>query len=725
MKTFTTNPFSLKDLLDLVEAGKIQLPDFQRGWVWDDERIRSLLVSISRGFPVGAVMTLDAGGDIRFRSRRLVEGAATKDSSQPVEHYLLDGQQRLTSLYQAMRHAGPVETRNRPGGKKVRKWYYVDMQGALDPSVDRDDTIRSVPEDRIVRSNIGRTVELDLSSRDHEFERHMIPTEKVMNVLEWSLDYIQYWQRRGGHPHGDPTTFFRRFKDDVLDSFTEYELPVINLVKETPKEAVCTVFEKVNTGGVTLSVFELVTASFAADDFSLRDDWEACKERLHSEFGVLQGLQGDQFLQAVTLLATQARNREAAAKDGPPKQAPGIGCKRADILNLGLDEYRKWADRAEAGFRKAAKFLHGQYVFTAGNVPYGTQLVPLAALYAELGGELATANAQEKLNHWFWCGVFGEAYGSAVETQFALDLPQVAGYVRGGPEPTLVTQANFTPERLLALRTRNSAAYKGLYALQMKSGAADWISGEPLSLATWHGEGVDVHHVFPVAWCRKATPPIARGLYDSIINKTPIDTVTNLKLGGKAPSRYLERLRRGIDEDRLRRVLEAHWIDRHALEQDRFGDFFVERGQAMLDLINRTMGKPAADGREVFRNALDSASLAVRTNGAAGSDSEETAGVKFQGRPEQFYHVIDADKAPGARAGTRTADMRQCIIDNPDGVTSAMLAEASGAPRSHCSNYLWHCMQRGWVGHRPEPSRYAEDDEVEYDPIGEGAYGDA
>ena len=610
METFTANPVLLKRLLDRVENGKIQLPDFQRGWVWDDDRIRSLLVSVSRGFPVGAVMTLDAGGDVQFRSR-LVEGASTEDSSQQAEQYLLDGQQRLTSLYQAMRRAGPVETRVRPGGRIRKRWYYVDIQGALNPSVDRDATIVSVPEDRIVKSNIGRTVELDLSSRDHEFERHMIPTEKVMDGMAWGFQYAQYWQQRGRHPHGDPFAFFQRFKDDVLDSFTDYELPVINLAKETPKEAVCTVFEKVNTGGVTLSVFELVTASFAAGDFSLRDDWEARKKRLHSEFGVLQGLQGDQFLQAVTLLATQARHREAAAEDGPPNQAPGIGCKRADILNLGLDQYREWADRVEEGFRKAAKFLHGQYVFTAGNAPYGTQLVPLAALYADLGGELATANAQEKLNHWFWCGVFGEAYSSAVETQFALDLPQVAGYVRGGPEPTLATQANFIPERLLALRTRNSAAYKGLYALQMKSGAADWISGEPLSLATWHDEGVDIHHVFPVAWCRRATPPIVRGLCDSIINKTPIDAATNRKLGGHAPSRYLERLRRDIDEDRLCRVLEAHWIDRRALEHDRFGDFFVERGQAMLDLINRTMRKPETDGRGVFRNALDSAGLAA------------------------------------------------------------------------------------------------------------------
>ena len=59
---FKTNPISLKELLDNAGSGKIQLLDFQRGWVWDDDRIRGLLASISRGFPVGAMMTLEARG---------------------------------------------------------------------------------------------------------------------------------------------------------------------------------------------------------------------------------------------------------------------------------------------------------------------------------------------------------------------------------------------------------------------------------------------------------------------------------------------------------------------------------------------------------------------------------------------------------------------------------------------------------------------------------------
>ena len=283
MSTFKANEVLLKDLLDGIEDGQIQLPDFQRGWVWDDARIKDLLVSISRGFPIGAVMTLDAGGDIRFQSR-LIEGVSTdsigRDSR--LQQYLLDGQQRLTSLYQALRHQGPVETRDRAGGRKViERWYYIDIPKALDPLIDHEDAIVSVPRDRIVQSNFGRKQDLNLSSREEEFKHHMIPTESVMDAMRWGFGYADYWLKRGEHPEGAPLNYFERFDDVVLDTFRKYQVPVINLGKETTKEAVCTVFEKVNTGGVTLTVFELMTASFAAESFRLRQDWEQRKARLY------------------------------------------------------------------------------------------------------------------------------------------------------------------------------------------------------------------------------------------------------------------------------------------------------------------------------------------------------------------------------------------------------------------------------------------------------------
>lgn len=605
MSTFKANSILLKTLLDEVENGSIRLPDFQRGWVWDDDRIKGLLVSISRGFPVGAVMTLDADGDVQFQSR-LIEGVASNGDGRE-DQYLLDGQQRLTSLYQALRYRGPVETRPRPGrGRVIKRWYYIDINKSVDPLIDRDDTIFSVPEDRVVRSNFGRDVELDLSSPDREFENHMIPTEMVMDdSTEWLLGYIEHWQGREDYPYGHPATFFRQFKDTVLNNISQYQLPVINLGKSTPKEAVCTVFEKVNTGGVTLTVFELVTASFAAGGFSLRDDWKQREERLHSGYGVLQRVEGDHFLQAVALLATQERRKRVIEQGTPSNRAPGISCKRNAILNLALADYLRWADRVEASFVEAAKFLNKQFVYRASDVPYNTQLVPLAAISVELGRDLEPSNASNRLERWYWCGVFGETYGGNTETQFSLDLPEVSDYVRGGMEPTLVTQASFIPERLLSLSTRNSAAYKGLYALQMKSGAADWRTAEPLSFATWHNHNIDIHHVFPRAWCEGQDPTIPSSLYDSVINKTPIDATTNRLIGGRGPSRYLPRLRQDyINPDDLRRVLVSHWLDPELLEADNFGECFVRRGEEMLQLIGNAMRRKIPDGGEVFRNAL-------------------------------------------------------------------------------------------------------------------------
>src|SRR5215469_9634538 len=98
--SFDSTKTPLQDLLAWADGGKLQLPDFQRGWVWDDDRIRSLLASVSVSFPIGAIMLLQTGGEnVRFKPRPL---AGTQDRLRDIapETLILDGQQRLTSLYQ-------------------------------------------------------------------------------------------------------------------------------------------------------------------------------------------------------------------------------------------------------------------------------------------------------------------------------------------------------------------------------------------------------------------------------------------------------------------------------------------------------------------------------------------------------------------------------------------------------------------------------------------------
>jgi hypothetical protein len=194
--TFKTNPENLNDLLTKCHQGKIQLPDFQRSWVWDIERITSLLASISKGFPVGALMALEAGGNVAFHPRP-IEGSPGSNEAVVPQELLLDGQQRMTSLYQATLRAQIVDTKT-VRGKKLSRWFYFDMEKALDPTVPREESIVAVREDHTIRSQFDQIIELDLSTQELEFENLHFPMTKVFDSLDWFLDFNSYWSAREG-----------------------------------------------------------------------------------------------------------------------------------------------------------------------------------------------------------------------------------------------------------------------------------------------------------------------------------------------------------------------------------------------------------------------------------------------------------------------------------------------------------------------------------------------
>ena len=528
---FESPDYLLADLMKDVGNGKIQLPDFQRQWKWDDDRIAALLASISLGHPVGVLMMLEVGGtDVNFAAKPLsgAEGAATNEP----ERLLLDGQQRMTSFFQALASNRAVQTSD---GRKKRltRWYYLDMEKALADPGDREEAIVSVPEDRVVRGNFGRSVVLDISTLDAECRAEMFPLSGVFDSARtnsWMIRYLQLDQ--GTMP--ERLDRWNRFQQEVLANLTSYLVPVIVLTKETPKEAVCTVFEKVNTGGVPLNVFELLTATYASDNFRLKDDWQAREKRLRRR-KVYATLESSDFLQAVTLLATRARKLAWAGADS---DTPGVSCKRKDILRLDLDEYQTWADAAEEGFDWAATFLAQEGIFTAADVPYRTQLVPLAAIRATIGNEIDNLGIFDRIRQWYWCGVLGELYGGAIVTRFARDLEQVVDWVtNGGPPPGTVGAASFNASRLLTLRTRNSAAYKGIYALLMRDGCLDWQKHKPISLASFFDYRIDIHHIFPKAWCDNDKHDVDVARRESIINKTAISFDTNRSIGGRTAER--------------------------------------------------------------------------------------------------------------------------------------------------------------------------------------------
>jgi len=576
---FSSDSPHLRDLLENIHGGDIQLPDFQRGWVWDDDHIRSLLASVSLSFPIGAVMLLETGGTgLNFKARP-VEGAPENDKGP--RSLILDGQQRMTSLYLTLKGENAVQTKRR--NKSILRRYFLDINTAIDPLADREEAIISVPEDCIVRENFNRDIVLDLSTLENQILADHIPMNVLLDDAKYSEWRQEYFEHHMATKNTDAFRLFNTFESEVRNRFLHYRVPTIELGKDTAREAVCQVFEKVNTGGVVLTVFELMTATYAADNFELRKDWEARKARLHKH-NVLRAVDATAFMQAVTLLASYERTI------ADPDKA--VSCKRKDMLAMPCDIFVGRSDPLEEGMLKAAKFLTKLNIFNARNLPYSSQLIPLGAICAALGKRFEEDNVRKRLAQWYWCGVLGEQYGGALDARFSTDIADFMKWIDGGEEPRTVRSANFSPTRLLSLQTRNSAAYKGIMALLVEKGSQDFINGDDISLTNYFEEKVDIHHIFPKAYCKKKS--YSKRFWNSVVNKAPLTARTNRIIGGKAPSDYLAQIikKGAVDENRLDQILETHAIDPASMHADDFHGFIQDRASRLLDLIEDAMVKP-------------------------------------------------------------------------------------------------------------------------------------
>lgn len=584
MSSFDSTKIRLFEVLKEIKDGKIQLPDFQRGWIWDDNRIKALLASVAKSFPIGVIMLLETGNpDVKFKTK-CIEGVNLETKTIP-KHLVLDGQQRLTSLFLAIASNNVVNTKTATG-YAIQRWYYIDMKKTMEDNDELEESIVSINEKKQTTSDIGRTITMDLSGKNLEFENLMFPICMLDEPFEWSTQFQEFWNY-----DKEKIKFFNEFYNKIIARFNEYEVPIIILSNSNSKEAVCQVFEKVNTGGVSLTVFELLTATFASDDFDLKQDWESIQKKFKN-FKTLNGVKNTDLIQAITLLSSYTKKTELTKLNTPKDLLPAISCKRKDMLDLSLEEYIRNRDRIVDGYIKACKILSEYHIYSDADLPYTTQLIPMSAILAVLGNEIDNTNNKSKLMKWFWCGVFGELYGGANETRFALDLPQVVDFIiNNGPEPITIFDANFSPSRLLTLRTRNSAAYKGIYSLLLEDGTRDWLSSSTIDNLNYFSESIDIHHIFPVVWCEKNN--IHQDQYNSIINKTPLSGRTNRVVSGDAPSAYLKRLqlKSGVSEDEFMKILNTHALNIDLLLSDDFEAFFYDRKERILSKIEKAIGK--------------------------------------------------------------------------------------------------------------------------------------
>lgn len=547
-----TNPHELKELLGQIDRGDAVLPDFQRDFVWDPNATMELIISIAQNYPAGSLLRIRNTNNL-FAYREF-EGASPVNGKSPT-FLILDGQQRLTSLFQAF--FGKGENR-----------YFVDLKKVIAGS-DFEDCIFNL------RSNHSRSKQF--TDPNVQAKDLILP----LSTLKDGLGGYNRWVRQIARQQPDEKS--RLFLEDKLDEYEfwfqtidDYKFPVVTLTDKTSAEAVCTIFETLNRTGVKLSPFELLTARFWHQNLNLRKLWAEAKEN----YPILEDFWIDPYyvLQIISL----------ASKPKP-------SCKRSDVMALEKVAIEKWWQPCVEGLKQALTYLKLDCgVLTPGLLPYFTILIPMAAVYAasiNLKGP-QIGSLHDKVGRWFWCSVFSQTYESSPNSQAAIDFSEVLTWVKGGTEPFSVSNFRFDPGILRDTTGRQRAIYRGTLALVFRNHSRDFHSHKPLSQEVIAEKHVDDHHIFPNKYLERKG--VDSRLRDCVLNHTYIDRETNIRISDRAPSDYLSEICQARGAQKYKELMESHLlpVDEDALlfENNDFFGYIAWRENRIFNEIKKLTG---------------------------------------------------------------------------------------------------------------------------------------
>lgn len=557
-----TNPRALKDLLSEIHSRTAVLPDFQRDFVWEPGATQELIVSIANNYPAGSLL--------RVRDAKHVFAAREFEGAPQLNGYkhtflVLDGQQRLTSLYQAFYGVGEHR-------------YYLDLNKALG-GADFEESIFHV---RATTKWAKAHEDFDLQAKEL-----ILP----LSVLKGGAGGFLQWLLQVTNPlPADKRTqmldALTKVNDLWIKTIDDYHFPVVTLSDKTEPDALCTIFETLNRTGVKLSVFELLTARFWPQNINLRDLWDKAREANP----IIEDFEVDPYyiLQAIALAS---------------RKAPS--CKRGDVLNLAPADITNWWQPVVDGLTTGLTILRDDCRVTLPKwLPYQTMLAPLAAVLAKCGmPKTAEAGVQrEKIKRWFWCAVFGQVYESSPNSQAARDVGEIGAWFSGGLLPETVTALRFDPKALRDVTPRQRSIYRGTICLILgaSAGARDFHTQAIITGNLINAQGIDDHHIFPDDFLLKQKGITLARMRDCVLNRTLIDRTTNQMISNRAPSDYMAEIRNtpGFPFDT---VLNSHCLptgETSPIWSNDYEGFLMWRQERLWQEIKRVTGLSEATDLE-------------------------------------------------------------------------------------------------------------------------------
>jgi hypothetical protein len=546
MQTIT---YELGTLLRRVHSVFYAIPQFQRDFVWTESQVRLLIDSVARNYPVGSLLVLAKSPEVQLQSRP-VNAIIINDDPSAVDsfeesgqeiHYVLDGQQRLTSMARVFLNASDEEETD---------WVVIRKKGKNDP--DRKDN------NRLLRADVV----LDQQKTDIYITEYIEDYRDIPELID-----DRNAQRRAA----------AKIKG-IFEVIRKYQVPIVVLDREAPLESVCRVFETINSTGTRLTTFDLAVAKFFPNP-NLRELWDETK-RQYPELANFD-VDGEQILKVLALWDARIGNRP---------QDPTRSVLLSLDHNFISDKWKIAAESLSDTYKWARK--NGA---TPKTLPNHGILAVIAAFNIVCSDFInkPVSNWQPVLKRWYFSKILEAGAKQASNYKIGKDFTMLVKYAED-ETPISFPVIQLNTNRLIQISRPTDTRYKSLQCIMATTANVDLVSGDLLN------NDLEDHHIFPRSLYKKYAADFEH--IDSIVNRIIISKSTNQNLSDKFPIDYFQELQQcaiknGIVPDinrRLQDCLIPGNIESHEFIQQfenlKFKQFLQNRAELILQRVEQVLG---------------------------------------------------------------------------------------------------------------------------------------
>lgn len=525
MKEITTNTPKIDRLITQIEMGEIKVPPLQRPFVWTADQIIELLESIYNDYPIGSILLWET--NMPLPSARNIAGFKIPDKPENYPFsYVLDGQQRLSSLYGVF-----CKIREIDGGENGK--YLVDQK--IFDIVFLLKHKKFIHVSQLQKSN-GNYIELKYlfdAPKFHDIIKNIPDDEKNVSV-------------------------------ELLSRFSNYEVPIIT-TKKRELEEVGVIFERVNNTGTKLDIFDLMVAITWTADFHLQKE-------VDSIFNILKKkgfskIKNKIILQCLSVLI---------------EQSSGI----KTIVKLNPDAIRKNINNLKQSLSLAVDYLSTELnVKSVDLLPHSHQIIGLCYFFSRQ--KKIDLVQKELINEWFWKSSFSQRYSAGTDSKIDEDIQIINKIIKSEKGSVKKLQFSITIEELQkTVFSRNNSFSRALLVLLSKNYPLDLSNGTLIDTgeALHSFNSKEYHHIFPKAFLR--SQDCDSDFANSICNICLLPSGSNKLISDKKPSDYFFNI---IPDNNYKDILDSNLIpvDKQIYKHNNYSSFLEKRAKAILDFIHK------------------------------------------------------------------------------------------------------------------------------------------